>query len=116
MREASPLYVEARERRAFPPQLARKKGAWHLDSSEQMKRRPMLPLLQSLQELGTRVEYQGRRDDFPFTLYPETTGGRILRSILSSSQSIFERAFDCGLLRRTEPGYPVWKEPMVWPT
>ena len=39
--------------------LGLKKGAWHLDSSEQMKRRPMLPLIQSLQELGTRVEYQG---------------------------------------------------------
>lgn len=37
--------------------LGLKTGVWHLDSSEQMKRRPMLPLLQSLQELGTRVEY-----------------------------------------------------------
>ena len=54
--------------------LGLKTGVWHLDSSEQMKRRPMLPLLQSLQELGTRVEYGEKEGHFPFTLYPGENG------------------------------------------
>lgn len=54
--------------------LGLKTGVWHLDSSEQMKRRPMLPLLQSLQELGTRVEYREKEGHFPFTLYPGENG------------------------------------------
>ena len=39
--------------------LGLKEGIWHLDSSEQMRRRPMRPLLFSLQELGVRVAYEG---------------------------------------------------------
>lgn len=67
--------------------LGLKKGIWHLDSSEQMKRRPMLPLLQSLQELGTRVEYGGQKGHFPFTLYPENNGRQeIMVNIDHSSQ------------------------------
>lgn len=67
--------------------LGLKKGIWHLDSSEQMKRRPMLPLLQSLQELGTRVEYGGREGRFPFTLYPGDGGKQeISVDIAHSSQ------------------------------
>ena len=88
VREAS-LYVGSAgtAARFLTALLGLKKGAWHLDSSEQMKRRPMLPLIQSLQELGTRVEYQGQEGHFPFTLYPGNNGRQdIAVNIEHSSQ------------------------------
>lgn len=35
------------------------KGTWHMDASPQMRRRPMAPLLASLQELGCEISYEG---------------------------------------------------------
>ncbi len=43
-------------------------GIYHLDASEQMRKRPMTPLLDSLQELGCEVIYEGEEGHFPFTL------------------------------------------------
>lgn len=50
-------------------------GIYHMDASEQMRRRPMAPLLASLQTLGCKVRYEGdgsggpvREGFFPFTL------------------------------------------------
>lgn len=43
-------------------------GTYHLDSSEQMKKRPMAPLLESLQQLGCEITYEGEEGFFPFTL------------------------------------------------
>lgn len=49
-------------------------GVYHMDSSEQMRRRPMAPLLDSLAELGCEVLYEGSGAEgriprsFPFTL------------------------------------------------
>lgn len=48
--------------------LGLKEGVWHLDASEQMRRRPMEPLLECLEELGTQVIYEGEKGHFPFTL------------------------------------------------
>ena len=45
-------------------------GIYHMDSSDQMKKRPMAPLLSSLIELGCEVEYEGEEGFFPFTLKP----------------------------------------------
>lgn len=45
-------------------------GTYHMDSSNQMKKRPMAPLLNSLIELGCEVEYEGEEGFFPFTLKP----------------------------------------------
>ncbi len=67
--------------------LGLKEGIWHLDSSEQMRRRPMRPLLFSLQELGVRVAYEGEEGHFPFTLMGERNGKkRISVDIGHSSQ------------------------------
>lgn len=44
------------------------KGIYHMDASGQMRRRPMAPLLSSLEELGCKITYQGERGFFPFTL------------------------------------------------
>ena len=45
-------------------------GVYHMDASEQMRRRPMAPLLDSLKELGCEVipGPGGREGHFPFTL------------------------------------------------
>ncbi len=44
-------------------------GIYHMDASEQMRRRPMAPLLSSLKELGCEIEYPGGKEGFfPFTL------------------------------------------------
>ena len=45
-------------------------GIYHMDSSEQMRKRPMAPLLDSLKELGCEVIYEGKEGHFPFTLKP----------------------------------------------
>ena len=46
-------------------------GIYHLDASEQMRRRPMAPLLNSLKSLGCEVlsENSSDEDHFPFTLH-----------------------------------------------
>lgn len=46
------------------------KGTFHLDASEQMRRRPMAPLLTALHDLGCRITYEqeDREGFFPFTL------------------------------------------------
>ena len=43
-------------------------GTYHMDASEQMRRRPMAPLLESLRELGCEITFEGREGYFPFTL------------------------------------------------
>ncbi len=49
-------------------------GIYHMDSSDQMKKRPMAPLLNSLIDLGCEVEYEGEDGFFPFTLKPHGIG------------------------------------------
>ncbi len=43
-------------------------GTWHLDASQQMRRRPMGPLIRSLETLGCEVICHETQDCFPFTL------------------------------------------------
>lgn len=43
-------------------------GVYHMDASEQMRRRPMAPLLASLRELGCEIHCEGEEDHFPFTI------------------------------------------------
>lgn len=44
------------------------RGIYHLDASPQMRRRPMAPLLASLEDLGCEISCQGEEGHFPFTL------------------------------------------------
>lgn len=44
------------------------KGTFHLNASEQMKNRPMAPLLSTLERLGTQIIYEEKEGFFPFTL------------------------------------------------
>lgn len=43
-------------------------GTYHMDASEQMRKRPMAPLLSSLKELGCEIKFEGKEGYFPFTL------------------------------------------------
>lgn len=43
-------------------------GSYYLDASEQMRGRPMAPLLKTLEELGTQITYEGEPGYFPFHL------------------------------------------------
>ena len=43
-------------------------GTYHLDASAQMRKRPMAPLLVSLQELGAQVTFEEKEGFFPFTI------------------------------------------------
>jgi len=47
------------------------RGIFHMDASPQMRRRPMAPLLDSLQTLGCEIDYpaDGATGYFPFTLH-----------------------------------------------
>ncbi len=46
-------------------------GDYEMDSSVQMAKRPMEPLLSVLEQAGARIEYRGERGHFPFTLHAE---------------------------------------------
>lgn len=62
-------------------------GVWHLDASEQMRRRPMAPLLASLRDLGCEVECHEKADCFPFTLKSKGFAADTVRvDIKNSSQ------------------------------
>lgn len=43
-------------------------GEYHLDSSDQMKKRPMDSLLDSLEKLGAKVTFEGEKGHFPFVI------------------------------------------------
>ncbi|MDE7224945.1 MAG: 3-phosphoshikimate 1-carboxyvinyltransferase [Acetatifactor sp.] len=43
-------------------------GTYHMDASEQMRRRPMAPLIASLRELGCEILCEKEEGYFPFTL------------------------------------------------
>ncbi len=62
-------------------------GTYHMDASEQMKRRPMAPLLKALEELGCEVTFEEKEGFFPFTLRSHGFGKReITIDIGQSSQ------------------------------
>ena len=43
-------------------------GTYHMDASAQMRKRPMAPLLSSLQELGAQITFHEKEGYFPFTI------------------------------------------------
>ena len=65
-------------------------GTYHMDASEQMRKRPMAPLLDSLKELGCEIVYDNadsQEGHFPFTLKSHGfLKDRISVNIDSSSQ------------------------------
>lgn len=67
--EASPYVGSAGTAARFlAAYLGISQGTYHMDASQQMRKRPMAPLLESLQELGCEIEYEDKEGYFPFTL------------------------------------------------
>ncbi|MGN1234500.1 MAG: 3-phosphoshikimate 1-carboxyvinyltransferase [Christensenellaceae bacterium] len=61
-------------------------GSYTLDASEQMRRRPMKPLLDSLAFLGAEREYLGEEGQFPFRISGHPQGGEVTIDVEKSSQ------------------------------
>lgn len=62
-------------------------GVYHLDASEQMKKRPMKPLLDALVNLGANISYDENEGHFPFTIDSNgVKGGNISLDTSISSQ------------------------------
>ena len=62
-------------------------GVYHLDASEQMKKRPMKPLLDALIKLGALISYDEAEGHFPFTIDSRAVrGGEISLDTGISSQ------------------------------
>lgn len=53
-------------------------GIYHMDASEQMRRRPMAPLIASLRELGCEILCEGEEGHFPFTIKGHGFGKRLI--------------------------------------
>lgn len=67
--------------------LAFSAGVYHLDASEQMKKRPMKPLLDALIKLGALISYDEAEGHFPFTIDSRAVrGGEISLDTCISSQ------------------------------
>ena len=67
--------------------LAFSAGVYHLDASEQMKKRPMKPLLDALIKLGALISYDETEGHFPFTIDSRAVrGGEISLDTGISSQ------------------------------
>lgn len=63
------------------------KGTYHLDASAQMRKRPMAPLLNTLQSVGTSVSFEENEGFFPFVLsMNEITSTNFTVNIDTSSQ------------------------------
>lgn len=62
-------------------------GIYHLDASDQMKKRPMKPLLDALESIGVKIVYKEKEGFFPFTIYGcSDTKSSIQVDISNSSQ------------------------------
>ena len=67
--------------------LAFSAGVYHLGASEQMKKRPMKPLLDALIKLGALISYDEAEGHFPFTIDSRAVrGGEICLDTCISSQ------------------------------
>lgn len=53
-------------------------GVYHMDASEQMRRRPMAPLIASLRELGCEIHCEEEEGFFPFTVRGHGFGKRLI--------------------------------------
>lgn len=77
--EASPYVGSAGTAARFlTAYLGVSQGVYHMDASEQMRRRPMAPLMASLRELGCEILCEGEEGHFPFTLRSHGFGKRLI--------------------------------------
>lgn len=55
--------------RFFPALFAFSKGEYHLTCSDQMKKRPIAPLINSLKSIGVKFKFDEQENSYPFTMY-----------------------------------------------
>ncbi|MBO4608786.1 MAG: 3-phosphoshikimate 1-carboxyvinyltransferase [Lachnospiraceae bacterium] len=77
-------------------------GEYRLDSSDQMKKRPMAPLLDSLKELGCEVIYEGEEGFFPFTLKPHGFSKNEVTVDIEKSSQFLSALLIAGPLTKSE--------------
>jgi 3-phosphoshikimate 1-carboxyvinyltransferase len=68
--------------------LALSGGSYHVTSSMQMEKRPMKPLLEALECLGSHITYEKEKYHFPFTIegFSDTSVSKVPLNIDESSQ------------------------------
>ncbi len=72
------------------------KGDYLLDASQQMRRRPMAPLLLGLKQLGAEITYLGEENHFPFRISGRGVSAReITVNIDDSSQFLSALLISC---------------------
>ena len=77
--EASPYVGSAGTAARFlTAYLGVSQGVYHMDASEQMRRRPMAPLIASLRELGCEILCEKEEGFFPFTIKSHGFGKRMI--------------------------------------
>lgn len=77
--EASPYVGSAGTAARFlTAYLGVSQGVYHMDASEQMRRRPMAPLIASLRELGCEIFCEKEEGFFPFTIKGHGFGKRMI--------------------------------------
>lgn len=74
------------------------KGIYHMDASEQMRKRPMAPLLSSLRELGCEITFGGREGCFPFTLRGHGFGTDTITVDIGNSSQFLSALLICACL------------------
>ncbi len=77
-------------------------GEYRLDSSDQMKKRPMAPLLDSLKDLGCEVIYEGEEGFFPFTLKPHGFSKNEVTVDIEKSSQFLSALLIAGPLTKSE--------------
>ena len=73
-------------------------GTYHLDASEQMRKRPMAPLLNSLKELGCEIECEQEEGFFPFTVKSSGFGKEEIAVDIEKSSQFLSALLISGIL------------------
>lgn len=89
--DSASLYIGAAGTiaRFLPGTLALSKGAWTIEASESMSKRPIAPLIDALKELGAEIDYLSTTGYYPLSIKgKEIAGGDVSISGKISSQYI----------------------------
>jgi len=79
---------------------SQKEGIYHLDGSEEMRKRPMYELLNCLEQLGCKVQYKGEDGCFPYTLITKgLNNNKIQIDARKSGQNVSGILMQCPLLK-----------------
>lgn len=73
-------------------------GTYHLDASEQMRKRPMAALLNCLEALGCHIIYEGNPGCFPFTVKGHGFGAQEVRININESSQFLSALLICACL------------------